>query len=423
MVRHVQGNTFRVPSGDFACEPHRDYFVTAEAIGQRLRLHLDGVPVFDGADLLLGAGQVGLCCANHGAARFSDVRVDDLRERAPVVYRFAFSTSRFANFYHHIHSFQDEIWTANFKANQLTAATLKALVDQANGVNNAPSAGEAAGYKALSGHVWKATVRQQPHELQITRVNWQNKGLAFLLQSPEPIDWGRVRLQVFRDAKQTIVPAMPGAVKLTEATLSGPEPNKESVTLLLRDAVDLSGYHIEFRKPPAGGGEATWETYYIFDKEQPCAAGTLVRIYSGSPDNAPNPGAGLVQRFITPPKTQGRRRLTSSRGVTMRVVDCEGRLCHLRHFRLPTIDCTDLSNKVLLLRSKDGTGFFILVRDPSNPIAAGSHIKEGEYRLRLTYRRDNRKADPESQLLSQAGLSTAEKVSIDIPWLPRYIDG
>ena len=40
----------------------------------------------------------------------------------------------------------------------------------------------------------------------------------------------------------------------------------------------------------------------------------------------------------------------------------------------------------------------------------------GEYRLRLTYRRDNTAADTESLVLSQAGDATDETAWIDMPW-------
>ena len=59
-----------------------------------------------------------------------------------------------------------------------------------------------------------------------------------------------------------------------------------------------------------------------------------------------------------------------------------------------------------VLRKVDGTGFFIVV-----PAAV-----PGQYRLKMAYRRDNRSADPDSQVLSEAGSSAPEHVTIDIPW-------
>jgi hypothetical protein len=50
---------------------------------------------------------------------------------------------------------------------------------------------------------------------------------------------------------------------------------------------------------------------------------------------------------------------------------------------------------------------------------AGTQLAAGEYRIRLTHRRDNRPADPESLVLSEAGNTAPEQVTIDIPWHTR----
>jgi hypothetical protein len=43
----------------------------------------------------------------------------------------------------------------------------------------------------------------------------------------------------------------------------------------------------------------------------------------------------------------------------------------------------------------------------------------GDYRLTLTYRRDNHKLDADSQVLTQAGDRGDEVAEIDIPWEVR----
>ena len=63
-----------------------------------------------------------------------------------------------------------------------------------------------------------------------------------------------------------------------------------------------------------------------------------------------------------------------------------------------------------LLRRADGTGFAVL--PASGPSGAGS-FEAGEYRLELTYRRDNTGTDPESQIFRESGDSTPEATQID----------
>jgi hypothetical protein len=47
---------------------------------------------------------------------------------------------------------------------------------------------------------------------------------------------------------------------------------------------------------------------------------------------------------------------------------------------------------------------------------AGTDLAAGEYRLRLTYRRDNTATDAGSTVLSQAGDTSDETALIDVPW-------
>jgi hypothetical protein len=63
---------------------------------------------------------------------------------------------------------------------------------------------------------------------------------------------------------------------------------------------------------------------------------------------------------------------------------------------------------VRVLRNADGTRFFVV-----RP--AGASLAEGQYRLSMTYQRDNRAADSASQVLSEAGNTAPEQVTLDIP--------
>src|SRR5205085_9521627 len=67
-----------------------------------------------------------------------------------------------------------------------------------------------------------------------------------------------------------------------------------------------------------------------------------------------------------------------------------------------------------VLRKTDGTGLFIMSPPASPP---GSLLPQDEYRLVFTYRRNNRAVDPDSDVLSEAGDSAQEEVSLDIPWV------
>ncbi|HEY2963643.1 MAG TPA: YncE family protein [Pyrinomonadaceae bacterium] len=67
----------------------------------------------------------------------------------------------------------------------------------------------------------------------------------------------------------------------------------------------------------------------------------------------------------------------------------------------------------LVLRKSDGAGVFIVSPSASS---SGSLLPPGEYRVVWTYRRDNRAVDTNSDVLSEAGNSAPEEVSLDLPW-------
>ncbi|SRR6266550_2484574 len=106
---------------------------------------------------------------------------------------------------------------------------------------------------------------------------------------------------------------------------------------------------------------------------------------------------------------RGQLRLTP-RGTDLRLVSADKTSGHVRRF-LPNDDYVRMDASVL--RKRDGTGFFIVAPTTSS---LGSRFEVGQYRLEMAYRRNNQAVDPDSQVLSEAGVSAPEHVAIDIPW-------
>jgi hypothetical protein len=96
-------------------------------------------------------------------------------------------------------------------------------------------------------------------------------------------------------------------------------------------------------------------------------------------------------------------------GAELRLVEPKGVVGHTRRF-LPDSDYSPVAAR--LLRKADGTGLFLLVLGASS---LGSLVPAGQYRLKLSYLRDNRAANPTSQVYSEAGNTGPENVNIDIP--------
>ncbi len=246
LVRVAGGITTVLAEDDAVYLQDQDYLITVEAIDPSLRVYQDGVPVFSVTDSSIDRGRIGLYCWANQGARFSDVRVDDFRAAAPVVYRFKFTTSRFVDFFHHLHSYQDEVWRF----------TLPNTVDIAPDVAQAMTPGvpladaERRAFDSLAAHVLGPDSTKNPPEVQVTQVEQGGNVLALLIQSSEPIDWTRTRIELSQASRWAPTSEPPRAVKLTDVTFGSTQPNQESVTLLLREPTDLTGYRIEHRHLP-----------------------------------------------------------------------------------------------------------------------------------------------------------------------------
>lgn len=419
LARVLKGMQTVLAEDSFEYQPNRDYLITLEATGTTLRVYQDGALVFKVDDASIARGGIGLYCSGNPGARFGDVRVDDLRKEAPTAYRFKFLTSRFSDFFHHIHSFQDETWTV-----ELTSIKgMKTLVDRAVSLTMPPSEDEARAYETLADKVLGPVARQNPDRVEVTRVQQNGETLILLVRSPEPIEQARTQLEVLHGPRETPKSSLPGAVKLTDVTFGATQPNEESVTLLLRETTDLTGYRIEYLFSPVTivdqaanntaarltvSNKPVWKLFYTFGNEsQKMPAGTRVRVYSGNAADMPALERGLVTRFTAQGADRGELRLQSG-GVELRLVPPGSASEHQRYF-LPADDYKPAGAKVL--RNADGTAFFIIVPAQNS---AGSSLTTGHYNLKMTYHRDNRAADPHSRVFSKAGDSSDEHAEIDV---------
>jgi hypothetical protein len=135
--------------------------------------------------------------------------------------------------------------------------------------------------------------------------------------------------------------------------------------------------------------------------------GTRVQVLAGNKADALAEEPGVVRRFIASLDEPGLLRLPKD-GAGLRVRTPGSPNVHTRHFMPDNEYDSPIDAKVL--RKADGTAFFVL------PSLADSSLLKGQYRLRITYRRDNRDSDPNSKILSQGGNSEEENVTLDIPW-------
>jgi hypothetical protein len=414
LVSIVNGIHSILKEDDFIYEPHLDYLITVEAIGDTLRVYQDGALIFEVTDLAHAQGSIGLYCYDNAGTRFNDVRVDDFRKTAPVVYRFEFTTSLFANFFHHLHSFQDETWRVAIEGEVGAGPALLKAVHPSAPVTDV----ETRAYETLATTVLGQAARQNPPEVQVSRVEIDGAPLAFLVQSPEPIDWLRTEIALSRTSLARTEPALPGKVKLAAVNFAANRIDIDSVVVLLPEPLSLTGYRIESRlvtwpvnlksgvvidaKTLSADGlpQQVWTTYSELQTEKNLAAGTI--LLTSTAPTASGQLTGLDAGSV-----DFSRRIFYS--VELRLVAPDGKIVHARHF-LPDDDY--VQEDVSVLRKADGTGLFMIKHDGGlNPIP----FSLAQYRLKLTYHRNNRTRLPASQVWSQAGDHSDEIVTLDIP--------
>jgi hypothetical protein len=425
LVRAAGGAHAVLAQDGFVYETQREYLITVEAVGDSLRVYQDGALVFDVSDAAHARGGVGLYCHDNPGARFADVSVDDFRQEAPVVYGFQFTTSHYANFFQHLHSFQDKTWRVAAEGTAGVRAALNKALTKAAGLTTPPTEDEARAYETLATAVLGQAARQNPPEVQVTRVEVDGVPLAFLLQSPEPFDWPRTDLALARAVCTRTEPALPGAVKLAAVNFGANKAQVASVVAVLREPTNLTGYRIESRlvawplSPESGvvlstqslppdGIDADWTTYRAFEPGSTLPAGTVLKV---SPGSSPLPSNTLAVPWLPvgldAASVERSQRIFFS--VELRVVAPDGKVIHARHF-LP--DDNYIPEDVKVLRKADGTGLFLF--KPGDDFS-GLAFALAQYRLKLTFRRDNRSRVPTSTVWSQAGNRDDEVVTLDIP--------
>lgn len=414
LLRVAGKNIATLAEDEITYDVDHDYHLVIEAIGDSLRIYLDETLLFDVTDATFKSGCLALQSSASQGAAFSDIQVHDFSKAAKSVYHFPFTTSAFVDFFHHLHSFDDECWPATCR---LTDAELAALdAGSPANPNSTILDDEARAFQRLADDVLGTSANQVAVRTEITRIkrNGSNDATAFLLRTPEPIDWTRASLSCAFSEWNVPSPLTPGPVKLVAALLGSKRPEDENITLLVREAVNLTGCRIEKRDvPEAGGGEppvtdlddpkSTWTLVYEFASEDVIAPGTQIVVNSGNPANPPP----AVPRVLQRSDASGVVHLAAT-AVDLRLVDSQGNVVHARRF----LDSTTSYNPVKfhLLRMADRTAFFLL---PSGFPSAG--FLPGTYQMTMDFRRDNTAIDPSSLILSAAGQTVPETVILEVP--------
>ncbi len=419
---------------DFSLEPQTLYRATLEAVRPAAVAHLDpqGVPLkaadgsfliervaVDGSNLRqiledpAGLAKAGPKVMTDGRSIITFVPPDTPQGQRPTfnaealrrvfnqvaeslspqpptqVFYWNFTTSRFATFIHHAHSFVDVAWNRRASMDApfvdlqpAQVAALRTLVEDAG-------APESALYEQAAS-LFGLGSESLPDGVEVQVLADANHRYGFLILSPEPLDWqrtiggnttGRLTVAVTGSAA-TMLPGAPafGAAKLIGCQLGV----GGWVELLVREDMDLAGWVV--------GGPAV---YHTFPSGPIVRAGTVLRLYAG---DVPV-GAALGESVAI--ANAGDAAVLDPGGVVLALEDPHGRVVHRRQFL--TDASFDRAIDARLAADSDGTRTFVFLQDHG---AYVDDVPDGSYRLAFTYRRSG--AGQGRRLLRRNGSADSE---------------
>lgn len=403
LVKKV-GGVFTVLWRDAAAyDPFAQHDLTFVAAGGSLRGYLNGIAMFAVDDDDHQSGIIA-CYVAQNEAYFSNVRVDP--------------TSRVARELALEERFDTTLDRWTFTEDGAVAADWTVAGDALV----APAVGAASVASAFAGDLtwtdYRLTVRMQVGASGATDVVFRAAAADRFLALRFDADASEMRLLDVTAAAETVVWTMPWTPMPLHEHLVTIDCLNTGITLFI-DGMPIHGVttdevsagRIGLRVRGTTGTTfrevsvvaAVWSPWHTFDNEKMLDAGTRIEIYGSSFDIAlPALTPGTIRRLAP----AGTRRPKLPLTADLRIIDPDGKVQHARRF-IPGISFEPLID-FDLMRSADGTGFFILPR-------TATAFAKGTYRLAFAYHRNQPGVTP---VLSRAGSLASEFASIDVPWTP-----
>ncbi len=328
--------------------------------------------------------------------------------RAHQIYEFNFKTSRYANFLHHLHDYQDVAWDhMSLLADplfELDNTVLESILD------NPEDHSTQVQFEQLM-QLFDLNPRPLPQQLEILCLNDRVRAYGILLETPEPLAHDRVNDISLLMAKQSleysvftgsikIINAQTRRVNIQGAVTGSPAASTETIEMLekieilLLKRCDLSGYRIEFGDPLIE--TESFNTVYEFVHNSEYPAGTKIIIHTASESDLEDE----YTHINVVPINQW-----YAANPTVRLRDSSNKLIHQRSF-VPA----DKFEKVdtYMIHNFDGTRLFIFIKDRQQTYLP---MNNHSYQIKMTYQRDL--GNDDKPVLKRFGFSQSETVKID----------
>jgi hypothetical protein len=300
------------------------------------------------------------------------------------LYSFSFTSSAFATFAHHVHSFSGRLWDCD----QLLDSPLTALSStQRAALQAAAQAGDPAAFESLAG------LFELPHD---TAQRW-----GFLIESPEPLPPSRVDATLRSSATTTAEARHTGPVRIRDAAFgdrTGTNYNAEWVELLVTEGcviADLELQHLTTAGDPSDF--TTLDTITGTGRYQP---GDLIRIHAGAAPSTP-PNDGRQHLYLTASGATPSWMLHAGKDI-LRLVEQGGREVSRQQV------CTGFSAvSAKWIWNRDNTRALVL---PAQALSAGTAapLPDGTYRIEWSFELDISSTDGSQPVLRRNGSAAAE---------------
>lgn len=230
LIRIEGGTSALLYENWFRYESEVTYTLTVEVTDGHMSVFFDGKWLFELHNLTIPPGYAGMYAGSLQEARFFEWMLEDLSVNQQPLYEFEWINSRFANFHHHLHSFNGRCWQAEISDEvHMDGETFE--------------------------DIWPFHV-QRPQHIEIESVQNGETVAAFLFRSPEPVDWRRVHFQV-KVSNILIETGNPEKVKL----ISWEAHTHHELNLLVRQQTRLDNWRIEYATDTE---LSEWKIYYAF---------------------------------------------------------------------------------------------------------------------------------------------------------------
>jgi hypothetical protein len=326
------------------------------------------------------------------------------------IFDWSFTTSRFASFVHHLHSWSGVVHDIHAELGSPANALLKLedlikLQERLLEINIQRE--DEAQYFDDAVSFFGLDISQLPAIVTITLLRDAGRSYGLLVESPEPLPSNRVTFTIEHHVTCIDLVSSPLSVAKLNAVGFAETDNpedlvKEYVDLVLMGSTSLNGMCIL-----ASNDGSNWQEYYKFTSADRFPEGTVIRVHTGAAISDTSRDPELEHFYSQDSGGSATRKFTAST-VQIRLVDAQNSLIHERLFLKDGF----MDQEFQVLRSRDDTRMLLFFKDETSVVG---NVPTGTLRISWQYLRNVSNIQRSEPVLRRLGSDFPENVILDLP--------